>query len=150
LSHVTSGYIYFSPSRNLVRADEAYDGGLASSVFDYSNTTKDGLVLNTLTSYEVNGTKPTVWTGYVNSNYPLFTEDLLIRSGAVFGGLVKRDLLEKHVASVSFRPPLLIQSMLIHSSGISCTHPFRSLFLSTLAVFLLGTTIFRLTFAPES
>jgi hypothetical protein len=109
LSHITSGYIYFSPSQNLVRADEAYDGGLASSVFDYSNTTKDGLVLNTLTSYEGNSTKPTVWTGYVNSNYPLFTENLLIQGGAVFGGLVKRDLLDKYVASVSFRPPLLMQ-----------------------------------------
>lgn len=109
MSHITSGYIYFSPSRNLVRADEAYDGGLASSLFDYSNTTKDGLVLNTLTSYEGNSTQPIVWTGYVNSNYPLFTEDLLIQAGAVFGGLVKRDLLEKHVASVSFRQSLLME-----------------------------------------
>jgi hypothetical protein len=109
LSHITSGYIYFSPSQKLVRADEAYDGALASSVFDYSNTTKDGLVQNIFTSYEVNSTQPTVWTGYVNSNFPLFAEDFLISGEAVFSGLVKRTFLEKHVASVSFKQLLLMQ-----------------------------------------
>lgn len=107
MSHITSGYIYFSPSQNLVRADEAYDGALATSIFDYSKINKEGLVLNNLTSYEVNSTEPTVWIGYVMSNYPLFTEDFLIRGDAVFGGLVKRNLLAKHVASVSFQQPFL-------------------------------------------
>lgn len=105
LSHITSGYIYFSPSQNLVRADEAYEGGLATSVFDYSKVNKEGLVLNNLTSYEVNSTEATVWMGYVMSNYPLFTQDFLIRGNAVFGGLVKRNLLAEHVASVSLKQP---------------------------------------------
>lgn len=120
-----SGYIYFSPSQNLVRADEAYDGALASSIFDYSKTTKDGLVFNNLTSYEVGVAQPNVWTGYVMSNYPLFTEDFLIQGAAVFGGLVKRNLLDKHVASVSSKLPLSIRRILIDSSGISYTHRFR-------------------------
>ncbi|RAH63718.1 uncharacterized protein BO66DRAFT_444701 [Aspergillus aculeatinus CBS 121060] len=33
---------------------------------------------------------PTVWQGFVNSNFPLFPEDILITYGAVFGGLVRR------------------------------------------------------------
>lgn len=35
------------------------------------------------------------------SNYPLFAEDFLIKGGAVFAGLVKRDLQRGHVASPS-------------------------------------------------
>ncbi|KAJ5392471.1 hypothetical protein N7509_007961 [Penicillium cosmopolitanum] len=63
LSHITTGYIRNSPSQLLVRADEAYDGTLASSVFNYANSTKEGLVDNTLTSYDESG-KPTVWRGW--------------------------------------------------------------------------------------
>ncbi|KAF7713385.1 Uncharacterized protein PECH_001324 [Penicillium ucsense] len=99
LSHVSSGYLYFSPSQKLVRADEAYEGALATSIFDYGNTTQQGLVMNTVTSYSVGSPKPSVWSGYVLSNYPLFAEDFLIKGDAVFGGLVTRNLLQGHVAS---------------------------------------------------
>ncbi|KAF3398179.1 hypothetical protein F1880_006494 [Penicillium rolfsii] len=126
VSHITSGYIYFSPSRNLVRADEAYDGGLASSLFDYSKTTKDGLVLNTLTSYEGNTTQPTVWTGYVNSNYPLFTEDLLVQGGAVFGGLVKRNLVDKHVASWNLMYSSIPVTFFVDSCGVLVGYDYFS------------------------
>lgn len=101
VSHITSGYMYFSPSQGLVRVDEAYDGILATSVFNYANVTKEGLVENTMTSFSGNYTSPTVWSGYVMSNYPLFKGDFLVKDGAVFGGLVRRDLLEGQVASVS-------------------------------------------------
>ncbi|KAJ5490715.1 hypothetical protein N7539_002282 [Penicillium diatomitis] len=99
LSHVSSGYLYFSPSQKMVRADEAYEGALATSIFDYGNTTQQGLVMNTVTSYSVGSPKPSVWSGYVLSNYPLFAEDFLIKGDAVFGGLVTRNLLQGHVAS---------------------------------------------------
>lgn len=101
MSHITSGYMYFSPSQGLVRVDEAYDGILATSVFNYANTTTDGLVDNTITTFSGNYTSPNVWTGYVISNYPLFTGDFLINEGAVFGGLVKRNFVQGQVASVS-------------------------------------------------
>lgn len=96
--------MYTSPSQNLVRVDEIYDGGLARSIFNYANVSNEGLVENILTSFTDDLTSPTVWTGYVESNYPLFTDDLLIKNGAVFGGLVKRDFLEGQVASVSYPP----------------------------------------------
>ncbi|CRG84844.1 Anoctamin-5 [Talaromyces islandicus] len=99
LSHIMSGYMYASPSQNLVRVDETYDGGLARSIFNYANVSNEGLVENILTSFTDNLTNPTVWTGYVESNYPLFTDDFLVKNEAVFGGLVKRDFLEGQVAS---------------------------------------------------
>jgi hypothetical protein len=101
LSHITAGYIVNSPTRKLVRVDEAYDGGLASSLFNYANVTDGGLVDNTLTTY--GGASPdqiTVWRGFVNSNFPLFSADLLAQSGAVFGGLMARELIRGQVASV--------------------------------------------------
>ncbi|PYI22403.1 hypothetical protein BO99DRAFT_353312 [Aspergillus violaceofuscus CBS 115571] len=99
ISHITTGFINNSPSQNFVRADEAYDGNLASSLFNYANTTDDGLVDNILTTYDHDSTKPTVWQGFVNSNFPLFPEDILITYGAVFGGLVRRRFNEDLVAA---------------------------------------------------
>lgn len=63
------------------------------------------------------------------SNYPLFAEDFLIQGGAVFAGLVKRDLLRGHVASVSLSSILreetiadnLQWSLLYSSLGIPVT-----------------------------
>ncbi|KAJ5450814.1 uncharacterized protein N7458_003731 [Penicillium daleae] len=126
LSHIMSGYIYFSPSQNLVRADEAYDGALASSIFDYSKTTKDGLVFNNLTSYEVGVAQPNVWTGYVMSNYPLFTEDFLIQGAAVFGGLVKRNLLDKHVASWNILYSSIPITVFVDSCGVLVGYDYFS------------------------
>jgi hypothetical protein len=61
VSHITSGYINNSPSKRLVRVNEAFEGvggadGVlngtsASSVFNYANVTKEGLVDNTLITY---------------------------------------------------------------------------------------------------
>ncbi|OOQ82800.1 hypothetical protein PEBR_37350 [Penicillium brasilianum] len=126
LSHITSGYIYFSPSQNLVRADEAYEGGLATSVFDYSKVNKEGLVLNNLTSYEVNSTEATVWMGYVMSNYPLFTQDFLIRGNAVFGGLVKRNLLAEHVASWNIMYSSIPVTVFVDSCGVIVGYDYFS------------------------
>lgn len=115
LSHITAGHIVNSPTRKLVRVDEAYEGGLASSLFNYANVTDGGLVDNTLTTF--GGASPdqiTVWRGFVNSNFPLFSADLLAQTGAVFGGLVARDLIRGQVASVgpSTAQPLQLLTML--------------------------------------
>lgn len=107
LSHITTGLISNSPSKGFVRVDEAFEadqganGILASSLFNYANVTEEGLVDNTLTSYGGNSTKPVVWRGYVNSNFPIFERDLLVKAGAVFGGLVHRQFVESLVAAVS-------------------------------------------------
>lgn len=93
-----TGYIDNSPAKGVVRVNEAYDDAPTSSVFNYANVTKDGLVDNVLTIY--NGTTPYVWQGYVNSNYPIFEQDFLAKAGAVFGGLVTRQF-NGDVASVS-------------------------------------------------
>ncbi|KAI5458298.1 hypothetical protein BGZ63DRAFT_432809 [Mariannaea sp. PMI_226] len=91
LSHITAGYIVNSASNGYVRAVEAFEGGLlASSVFNYANVTKEGLVDNTLTTYNPDSKKPDVWRGYVNSNFPIFAKDVLVSNGAVFAGLVDR------------------------------------------------------------
>lgn len=99
LSHIMTGYIDNSPAKGIVRVNEAYDDAPASSLFNYANVTKDGLVDNILTIY--NGTEPYVWQGYVNSNYPIFEKDFLVKAEAVFGGLVKRQFEDGDVASVS-------------------------------------------------
>jgi hypothetical protein len=104
MSHITTGFIENSPSQLIVRVDEAFNGTLASSVFNYANSTKEGLVDNTLTSYDKLG-KSTVWREFVNSNFPLFPESLLIENDAVFGGLVDRQLNDGPVATVSNSKP---------------------------------------------
>ena len=104
MSHITTGYIKNSPSQRFVRADEATNGTLATSFFNYANVSKEGLVDNTLTTYDPNSSKPNVWRGYVNSNFPVFGEDILIKAGAVFVGLVHRSFIEDHVAAVSLVP----------------------------------------------
>ncbi|OQE14224.1 hypothetical protein PENSTE_c037G10419 [Penicillium steckii] len=99
LSHITTGFIQNSPSQNFVRVDEVYDGNLASSFFDYTNTTKEGLVDNVLTTFDAKSKESTIWRDYVNSNFPLFSENLLVEYGAVFGGLVERQFNEGFVAA---------------------------------------------------
>ncbi|KAH8424160.1 uncharacterized protein LDX57_001915 [Aspergillus melleus] len=99
LSHITTGFISNLPSQNRVRVDEAFEGSVASSLFDYTNTTKDGLVNNILITFNDNSTEPTIWSGYVNSNFPLFPKDILVNYGAVFGGLVRRRFNEGLVAA---------------------------------------------------
>ncbi|KAB8202989.1 hypothetical protein BDV34DRAFT_200142 [Aspergillus parasiticus] len=99
LTHITSGFIYNSPSQNIVRADEAFEGSLASSFFNYANTTKEGLVENTLTTFSHKSNKTTIWKGFVNPGFPLFPEDILVQYGAVFGGLVRRRFNEDLVAA---------------------------------------------------
>ncbi|CAG8342212.1 unnamed protein product [Penicillium salamii] len=101
LSHITTGFINNSPSQNSVRVDESFDGSLASSFFNYANSTKEGLVENTLTTYTYESDKPAVWKGFVNSNFPLFHENILVQNGAVFGGLVRRQFNDHLVAAVS-------------------------------------------------
>lgn len=98
--------MYNNPSKNHVRVDETFEDGLASSLFDFSNVTKDGLVDNTLTSVFKDFAHPDVWRGYVNTNYPLIAADFLAKNGAVFAGLVDRQFLEGKVASVRFCPSL--------------------------------------------
>ena len=110
LSHITSGFINNSPSKGIVRVDEAFEGfihadggksgNLASSFFNYANVTKEGLVDNTLTTYGGNSTEPDVWRGYSNSNFPLIKQDVLVKAGAVFGGLVHRQFVKGRVAAV--------------------------------------------------
>ncbi|KAF5860049.1 hypothetical protein ETB97_002075 [Aspergillus alliaceus] len=99
LSHVTAGFINSSPSQSFVWVDEAFNGSLASSFFNYANSTPEGLVDNTMTTFDHKSNKPTIWKGYVNSNFPLFPEDILVKNGAVFGGLVRRQFNENLVAA---------------------------------------------------
>jgi hypothetical protein len=100
LSHITAGYIENSPSQGFVRVDEAFEGQLASSYFNYSNVTETGLVDNTLTTYDPKSTTPSVWRGYVNSNFPIFQKEILVTAGAVYEGLVNRDFISSPVAAV--------------------------------------------------
>jgi hypothetical protein len=92
--------MYNSPGSNLVRVDETYKGALASSIFDFSNVTQDGLVDNKLTIFSADLTHPDVYRGYVNSNYPLISPEFLVVGAAVFSGLVQRQFLPEKVASV--------------------------------------------------
>ncbi|GFF28316.1 hypothetical protein IFM51744_00519 [Aspergillus udagawae] len=99
LSHITTGFISNSPSQRFVRVDEAFNGSLASSFFNYANTTQEGLVDNTLTTFGPKSNEPAIWRGFVNSNFPLFPEDILVKNGAVFGGLIRRQFNKDLVAA---------------------------------------------------
>ncbi|KAM0257091.1 hypothetical protein ACHAQJ_004555 [Trichoderma viride] len=101
LSHIMTGYINNSPTKGIVRVNEAYNDAPASSLFNYANVTSDALMDNLLTIY--NGSTPYVWQGYVNSNYPIFEKDFLLKDDAVFGGIVTRQF-SGNVASVSIPP----------------------------------------------
>ena len=71
-------------------------------MFNYANTTSEGLVDNTLTTFDGASGEHSLWRGYVNSNFPLFVEDFLVQAGGVFSGLVQRDLTKGAVASVGY------------------------------------------------
>jgi hypothetical protein len=102
LSNIAAGHIVNSPSQSVVRVSITSKNGLESSVFNYANVTKGGLVDNTLTTYAVNSSAaPTVWRDYVNSNFPIFANSILVDSGAVYTGLVTRKVVEGPVAAVS-------------------------------------------------
>lgn len=133
LSHITAGYLYNSPSQKKVRADEAYQLNLASSLFDFANTTSDGLVSNTLSTWSPSvATERQTFSGYVNPIFPLFESNTLVTSAAVFSGLVERPMHGK-VAAVSARLWMHWTSWTI-CSGVSCIRvSFQRLFLLTTA-----------------
>ncbi|KAI4120854.1 MAG: hypothetical protein LQ338_006716 [Usnochroma carphineum] len=89
LSHITSGFLYNSPSNNKVRVDQAFDGNLGSSLFDFANTTNDGLVLNKYFLISPSITSAPNCTQYfVNPGFPLVTDDFLVQAAAVFAGML--------------------------------------------------------------
>jgi hypothetical protein len=88
-SHISSGYLYHSPTYSKVRADASYDSSIISSLFDYTNTNSDNLVWNTLYTIEPSvSATPKIWTGFVKPAWVLFEEDVLVKSNAVFTGVV--------------------------------------------------------------
>ncbi|RHZ43941.1 uncharacterized protein CDV56_102991 [Aspergillus thermomutatus] len=143
LSHVTSGYIYFSPSQGIVRADEAFDGAMATSVFDYDNMTADGLVDNTMTSFGFD-MRPVVWRGYVLSNYPLFAEDMLVQGGATFGGLVERDIVRGRVAAWNLMYASIPLTIYVDACGVMVGFDYFSPLLRTRVI----TEFFNIDVGP--
>lgn len=91
ISHITSGFLYNSPTLKKVRVDEAYDTTIASSLFNYNNISSDGLVSNIMYSFSPSiASKPTFFSDFVNPNFPLFAEDMLVSNEAVYTGLIER------------------------------------------------------------
>ena len=89
VSHIASGTIYFSSSNQKVRADAAYTASLQSSLFDYTNVSSDGRVSNKVYTFTPNvATKPALFSDYVVPGFPLWEADTLVKSSAVYGGLV--------------------------------------------------------------
>ncbi len=131
MSHIASGYIYNSPSNQKIRVDEAFDSNFASSLFDYTDISSDGLVSNTLyTLAPCIAATPQFWQGYVMPVFPLFSSDILVTCNAVFTGVVD-DRFNGKVASVSYSSksmPNLFRTLgysrtllTFSSSGASCT-----------------------------
>ncbi|KAF4636752.1 hypothetical protein G7Y89_g1332 [Cudoniella acicularis] len=88
-SRISSGYLYHSPTHSKVRVDATYDSSIVSSLFDYTNTSRDNLVWNTLYTIEPSvSATPKIWTGFVKPAWALFKEDILVKSNAVFAGVV--------------------------------------------------------------
>ncbi|CZR50252.1 uncharacterized protein PAC_00124 [Phialocephala subalpina] len=102
ISHITGGFLYNSPTAGKVRVDQSYDMNIGSSIFDYTNISSNGLVSNIMYLFTPSiASPPSIFSDYVNSNFPLFTQDMLQTNGAVFTGLTHRDKNGK-VASWSF------------------------------------------------
>ena len=102
VSHISSGYWYNSAAQGKVRVDETFEGSLASSLFDYTNITAEGRILNKL--WEIHpsvGSTPTCFVEHLqNPAFPLVTVDLLKVNQAIFGGVVN-DPLVGYTQSVS-------------------------------------------------
>ncbi|KAJ5600411.1 hypothetical protein N7450_001478 [Penicillium hetheringtonii] len=60
LSQVTTGFIKNSPSQSFCKVDEAFNGSLATYFFHYTNSTKEGLVDNTMTTFSHKSNEPTI------------------------------------------------------------------------------------------
>ncbi|KAL3462666.1 O-methyltransferase-domain-containing protein [Aspergillus heterothallicus] len=113
-------------SHGLVRVDETYKGDLETSIFDYTNTTAEGLVDNTLTSFGAYPEQPIVWRDYVQSNYPLFTEDFLIANEAVFGGLVTQAHVQGLAASWNLMYASIPVTVFVDSCGVMVGYDYFS------------------------
>ena len=90
LSHISSGYWYNSASLGKVRIDESYEGAYGSSLFDYTDMSPDGGVMNhqVLVGPSV-GSESTCFDDYVqNPGFPLITPGFLRDWNASFGGVV--------------------------------------------------------------
>ena len=88
VSHIASGYMYSSPSVKKVRVDEAYDGTLGSSLFDYNKVTDEGVYNIVWTLSPSLTSAPEFFTGYVEGPaFPLVEEGLLVSSNAVYAGV---------------------------------------------------------------
>ena len=90
VSHIASGFLYNSGANKKVRVDEAYNSTLASSLFDFTNVTSDGLVRNDLFIIAPSiASKPTCTQFLANAAFPLVPTDLLTANNAVFAGLAE-------------------------------------------------------------
>jgi hypothetical protein len=78
--------MYHSLSEGKVRVDEVYDSTLGSSLFDYTNVTKEG-VLNRLWTLSPAISSPAQYfKGFVNPAFPLISDDILVANNAIYGG----------------------------------------------------------------
>ena len=108
ITHIGAGTIYASTSAGKLRIDVAYEGNLASSLFDYSKANADGSIPNMMwvssrhylsnsclsSSYTL---APTAASGActqynVTPAFPLFPANILSQYKATFVGLVTDDL----------------------------------------------------------
>jgi hypothetical protein len=89
VSHIASGFIYNSPAHKKVRVDETFDSALGSSLFDYTNVTQKGVANRQWILSPAVASPAQCFQGYVNPAFPLISAELLIASGAVFGGVVE-------------------------------------------------------------
>ncbi|KAF3008558.1 hypothetical protein E8E13_006996 [Curvularia kusanoi] len=100
VSNIAAGYVLNAPSQNIVRTQVTSNSGLETSQFNYANVSSSGLVDNIVTSYSTHAdTAPSVWRDYVNPAFPLFKDTILKDNGAVFGGIVERQLVDGMVAT---------------------------------------------------
>jgi hypothetical protein len=100
-SHISSGYLYHSTTHSKVRVDATYESSIESSLFDYTNINHENLVWNALYTVEPSvSAAPKIWIGFVKPAWALFEENTLVKSNAVFAGVVDDKWLGM-VASVS-------------------------------------------------
>jgi len=92
VNNIVSGFVYFSPTLQKIRADGAFDTILETSIFDFTNTTVNGTVSNPIQSFQGGVTVPTCTFGFVEPFLQLFPADTLTQQNAVYTGIRKDEI----------------------------------------------------------
>jgi len=123
--HIVSGFLYLSPSQGKIRLDAAGNGRFESSLFDFTNTTSEGLVSNVILSYAGGVTSSTCSYYYVSPFIIPFPANILQTTGAVYTGY-QHDELHGQVTTWTFPYTNVIIKMFLDEDNTLVRYDFAA------------------------